>query len=133
MHARIKDIRTSLNMSQTEFAQSLHMTPASISMIESGKRPVTDRLVHNICSEFDVSETWLRTGEGDMFPPPSEEDDDLIELLGALASEDIDPRRKRLVATLCRYVMNMSDSELDGVVALYASLSEAAKDKTAEE
>ncbi len=36
-------------------------------MIESGAKNVTDRVVADICREFNVNENWLREGTGEMF------------------------------------------------------------------
>jgi hypothetical protein len=36
-------------------------------MIEKRHTPVTDKNVKLVCATFNVSETWLRTGQGDMF------------------------------------------------------------------
>lgn len=127
MHSRLKDIRISLGLSQTEFAQSMHMTPASISMIESGKRPITDRLIHGICTEFGVSESWLRTGDGDMFPPPAEEDVDLIEILGELAANDIPPRKKRLMTAIARTICDLPDESLDALADILSTLAKSLK------
>lgn len=31
---------------------------------------ITDRILYDICREFNVNEFWLRTGEGEMFIQP---------------------------------------------------------------
>lgn len=133
MITRIKELRISLDLNQTEFAQRVRLTPQSISMIESGKRPITDRLIHNICNEFGVDENWLRTGEGDMFPPLPPEDDELIEMLGQLSADDMDPRKKRIVSTMCRYVMSLSADELDRLNEIFIALSAALDNKKDED
>ena len=35
----------------------------------NGRRNPSDRLVSDICEKFNISEKWLRTGEGEMFVP----------------------------------------------------------------
>lgn len=40
---------------------------SSISEIENGKAPITERTIISICSKFNVNEEWLRTGNGSMF------------------------------------------------------------------
>ena len=119
---RLKEIRNSLGLTQTEFAKSVHLTPQSISMIESGKRPVTDRLIHNICTEFGVSEEWLRTGEGDMFPPLDESEDDLIEAIGMICSENVDPVRKVLARAAVQLMLEIPD---DAIPAFRKFIAEA--------
>ena len=133
MNTRVKYLRTSLDMSQTDFAQSLHMTSASISMIESGKRPVTDRFIHNLCNEFGVSESWLRTGDGEMFPPPPEEDDELIEAFGFLTAEDVDPWKKRLAKAFLELLSDIPDEAIPHLRRFLSDASAAMEEKKDED
>lgn len=68
---RLKAIRKSLNMNQTEFAQRIGMQQSNLSAIELGRKAVTGRTIKLICSEFSVNEQWLRSGEGEMFSDAS--------------------------------------------------------------
>lgn len=64
MKDRIKKIRKDLNMNQTEFGEAIGTSLAAYSKYETGKviPDKTTRML--ICSKFNVSETWLETGEG---------------------------------------------------------------------
>ena len=42
------------------------------SKIEKGERNLTDRMITDICREYHINETWLRTGEGEMLIPSDE-------------------------------------------------------------
>lgn len=53
-----------LKISQEEFGKKIGVSRFSISNHESGKRKLTERVITDICREFDVNEIWLRTGEG---------------------------------------------------------------------
>ena len=53
-----------LKISQEEFGKKIGVSRFSISNYESGKRNLTERVITDICREFDVNEIWLRTGEG---------------------------------------------------------------------
>lgn len=64
---RLKEIRKTLGMNQTDFAKRLGLTQTAFSMIESGARVLSDKHIKIICSEFGISENWFRTGDGDMF------------------------------------------------------------------
>ena len=68
---RLKAIRKSMNMNQTEFAERLQMKQNSWSQIENEKNPLLDRHVKSLCKEFNVNEQWLRSGEGEMFSDAS--------------------------------------------------------------
>lgn len=67
MYNRIRTVRKALAMNQTEFARQLGLTQTSLSMIESGRNTITDKNVKLICTTFNISEHWLRTGDGEMF------------------------------------------------------------------
>lgn len=66
---RIKDLRKELNLKQSDFANKIGIKQAAISAIEKGIRNVTDRIINDICREFNVNEEWLRNGTGEMFAP----------------------------------------------------------------
>lgn len=66
---RIKDLRKNyLKMTQCQFAERLRLKQNSIAQVEGG-RNTSDQTIQTICREFNVSERWLRTGDGDMFAP----------------------------------------------------------------
>lgn len=67
MNTRISSIRKSLGLTQEKFADRIGLTRNFVWMIEKGDRVPSDRTISDICREFNVSEIWLRTGEGEMF------------------------------------------------------------------
>ena len=67
MNERIKAVRKALDLTMEQFGDKIGLTKASVSRIESGISGATDQTVKSICREFHVSESWLRTGEGEMF------------------------------------------------------------------
>ena len=66
MFKRLREARKFLGLNQTEFAEKIGITQAAYSAIESGSTPFSDKRVKAICAIFDISEKWLRTGEGDI-------------------------------------------------------------------
>ena len=73
---RIKKLRRSLDLTQKEFGERLGVKANTIGTYEIGRNAPIDAVLNLICREFSVSETWLRTGEGEMFnPSPSNEID----------------------------------------------------------
>lgn len=60
-------LRETLGISQEELGNKIGLSRFSVSNYESGKRNVTDRVVQDICREFNINEAWLRTGEGTAF------------------------------------------------------------------
>lgn len=75
MNERIKKLRKCLNLTQEDFSSKIGLSRNFIAQIELEKKKPSDRTISDICREFKVNETWLRTGEGDMFQelPPEDE------------------------------------------------------------
>ena len=67
MNNRIKEIRTVLGLTQVKFSSLVSLSNGYIAGVETDRIPVSDRLVKLVCSTFNVNESWLRYGEGDMF------------------------------------------------------------------
>ena len=66
MNSRIKQLRNYLKLTQKEFGTVIGLR-SSISEIENGLAPITERTIIAICSKFNVNENWLRNGIGNMF------------------------------------------------------------------
>ena len=71
---RIKKVRKSMDLTQADFCQRIGLKRNSISLVESGKRNVSDQTILSICREFGVNEEWLRTGQGPMKPLEPEDE-----------------------------------------------------------
>ena len=67
MNNRIKSIRTTMNMSQQQFAERIGITRSAVANIESGKKSPSELAINAICYVFNVNKKWLYTGEGKMF------------------------------------------------------------------
>ena len=114
MYNRIKKIRQSLKLNQAEFSKLLGMGQSTLGMLEVGKREILDRHIKTICSIFNVNETWLRTGIGEMFIEP---DDSAIEQLAKTYNLDEFDQQLLLTylelpksyrAILKKYILNLS-------------------------
>ena len=64
--SRIKNIRKKHKLSQKEFASSLHISDTLISKIEHDKIPVTERLLQQIASVYNVNIDWLLGNSSNM-------------------------------------------------------------------
>ena len=68
---RIKKVRKDLDLTQQEFANRIGSTQNVLANYETGRRNPSSSVINNICKTFNVSEEWLRTGEGEKFNPKS--------------------------------------------------------------
>lgn len=94
---RVKHLRKDiLAMTQDEFAKSINLSRSNLCNIEVERINVTERVIYDICDTYGISEVWLRTGEGDIYPPKSD-DEELAKMFGELFTPDTDPRIKKAV------------------------------------
>ena len=76
------------------------MKGSSFSLLENGKRNITDRVIRDVCREFNVDYIWLTTGKGEMF-----------------ASDEVE------FARLVDRVMDSEDEFVRGFFKAFASLN----------
>ena len=70
-----------------------------VNLIENGRKTPGDRLVSDICREFNVNETWLRTGEDDPFLPRTR-NQIITDFTADLLREENDSFRRRFIEAL---------------------------------
>ena len=92
-------MRKQLRITQEDLAEKLHMSRSNIANIELGRTRVTERLIADICDRRAVNETWLRTGQGEMFKSRQTEDK-IIEAFGRVVKMPDDAFVKQFVAAL---------------------------------
>jgi DNA-binding XRE family transcriptional regulator len=83
LNDRIKRLRKELDLSQEMFGSKIGIAKTTISNLEKGTFGISDRVVRDICREFNVNEEWLRTGEGEIFVS-KDEDAELAEYVEKL-------------------------------------------------
>lgn len=99
INERLQSLLDALNISKTDFAKKIHVSPAFVSMICSGKSSPSERTIKDICREYGVDEIWLRDGIGEMFRPRTREDE-IVEFCADLLGPDATEDQKKLVANL---------------------------------
>ncbi len=74
MKERIKELRKKMNLTQQKFADRLGLKRQTIAAYEIGNIEPSDSTLLLICREFNVNESWLRNGEGEMHSPVNADD-----------------------------------------------------------
>lgn len=119
MNSRIKKVRRFFDLTQQAFAERIGLKQNTIALIESGKRSTSDQTIYAICREFGVNETWLRTGEGEMMNPQS---DDALENLAR------EKGLSRAEIILIEKFLNLKPEVRRALVDYAVSVSEALRD-----
>lgn len=80
---RIRQIRKYYNLNQNNFAKKLGVTNTAVSKMELGTYNVTNTMQNLICKEYNINQTWLSTGKGEMF---TNNEDDYIDIINRIMS-----------------------------------------------
>ena len=118
MNNRIKEIRKSLNMTQTEFAEATGKTRDSISNLELGRVAPDKTFIELVCRKFGVDEVWLRTGEGKPFSEAPDEDAIVAALSQAMGSS---PSTAKI--RLIRAIAKMPESYFPAIEQMLTALA----------
>lgn len=118
---RLKELRKSLHLTQAEFAKRIGSTQNNLTCYETGRRNPSAAVFHSISREFNANEDWLRTGNGDMFNPMSE-DEELDLYIGHISGSKnkVDMSKKKLIKAICK----LSDEEWEVLKKIIAETQE---------
>lgn len=102
MHERIKELRKTLRLSQSQFAKRLGVTQVTVSTWESGRCPKFAAPM--ICQKFNVNPDWLENGRGEMFVKSRPERETFVESMFAMYQE-LSPERQKLWRVFARRIL----------------------------
>ena len=120
LHERIRDVRKSLKpkTSQSVFAEMLGTSRDTIANYEGGRVVPTDTFIQLLCTKFNVSDEWLRTGAGNMYVKSESS------LVNALASQmNMSAEQRKLMEIF----LTMSDEKRDSVSKAFFDFLDAAR------
>ena len=99
MQRRIKELRQTLKLTQQQLAEAVGLSRNYIALVETGSREPSDRTISDICRVFNVSEEWLRTGNGPMMAVKTRREE-ITELAERLNAEEPDSALLQFAAAL---------------------------------
>lgn len=102
LNERISSVVAMSGNTKTKFAEKINISQPYLSQLCSGAKLPSDRTIADICREFGVSETWLRTGAGEPFMPPSRSEE-MGRLVKSLMADKPEAFRSRLITALLRF------------------------------
>ena len=126
---RIKQVRKACGRTQQSFADAIGLKRNTIANYEIGQVQPSDRTISDICRVFDVSEVWLREGEGEMFLQLSE-NEQLIDVLTKVEMEKDNPFIDMVTAALKSYY-KLSDEKKAAVNELIDGMLAELQEKSA--
>lgn len=101
LNDRISLLIATLNIKKTAFAERLNVSQAFVSQLCSGTKQPSDRTISDICREFNVSEKWLKSGEGEMFISLTK-NQIITDFMGDLIIDEDESFKRRLIEALAK-------------------------------
>lgn len=93
INIRFRELRKNCQKSQTEWGKILGISRPGVCDIEAGRRNVTDKHIKLLCIEpingKYINESWLRTGNGEMFVDVDKEEE-LVSWFSKITRTDFD-------------------------------------------
>lgn len=102
MKDRIRLVRKDAGLNQTEFGKALGVSLSAVFKWESGENELSDAVILLMCQKFNINETWLRTGAGEMHGDKSHEEE-LGAAVAKLMANRPDSFKAAVVAALLRF------------------------------
>ena len=99
MNTRIEQVIAALKIKKVDFANRIGVSQPFVSEMCSGRKAPSDRTISDICREFNVNETWLRTGEGEIFNQITRSEK-ITAFLTEITKEDGDDFKRQFVEVL---------------------------------
>lgn len=127
LNERISSVVAMSGNTKTKFAEKINISQPYLSQLCSGAKLPSDRTIADICREFGVSETWLRTGVGEPFMPPSRSEE-MGRLVKSLMADKPEAFRSRLITALLRF--DADGSEWQVLENIYNSVVADAEKET---
>lgn len=125
MKDRIVSIRKESGLTQEEFGKELNLSQNYVWMLESGKRVPSARTIIDLCKKFQISEDWLRTGEGEMKAPMTKQAE-IAEITAQLFhKEETDPETYNFLIELNKYLLQLDETQMQAVLDMIRKLNAA--------
>ena len=96
---RLRELRKTTGLSQTDFAEKLGCGRGAIKNLEEGKTGISSTFADLICRIYGCNVVWLETGEGEMFREPTV-DEQIAGFVGDVLSDKGDEFQKRVMRIL---------------------------------
>lgn len=130
MNDRIKQIRKKAGLTQIEFGERIGVKGNTVTGYETGLRSPTNAVIKSICEAFSVNETWLRTGEGEMFVQLNHKEKTVRFMADVAKLNGLDPE-EGLIARMIDFLSDMSVEEWKMIATLaerWYQIEKAARD-----
>lgn len=132
INQRIRELRKSLGLNQSEFGARIGLKQSAASKMEQDGSAVVDQNIRLICNTFGVSERWLREGTGDMHAQTRDDyvresaercglGDTFVRIMNSFLSID-EADRAAAYRVITKFAADLMDGTADAEAARTASI-----------
>lgn len=125
---RLIRLRKDLGLTQEKFAQKINISRTGLANIERGENRLTDRIIADICREFEVNEDWLRNGTGEIYKPVADVDLELTSRIAKVLQSDNEFVKNAILLTVIA-MSGMDESQQQGFEKVLIRMAEQAKER----
>jgi transcriptional regulator with XRE-family HTH domain len=95
---RVSQVRKTMGLKQKDFAKIIHVNQSTLSLIETGKRNLSEKNAVLISKACNVNYEWLMYGAESMISSPDEDEQAIVKQI--MASDDAEI--KRMIVEICK-------------------------------
>ena len=125
---RLVFLRKDVGLSQEKFAQRLNISRGALANIEQRTRNLTNRVIADICREFEVNEDWLRNGTGEIYKPVADVDLELTSRIAKVLQSDNEFVKNAILLTVIA-MSGMNESQQQDFEKVLIRMAEQAKER----
>lgn len=100
---RIRELRKALGITQQKFADAIGVKQNTVAQYEMGRNEPIDSVFNLICKEFNVNESWLRDGQGEMFKQMSR-DEETMKCVAEIISDEDKPLKAAFLNAVAKII-----------------------------
>jgi len=109
---RFVKLREEYGPTQGKFGKLFGLTDVSISRMESGQTPISEKHIKSISGVLGINENWLRSGEGPVYKSNKVSDEDAMrEMFRAIS-----PEGRKSVLDYINYVLEKEKKVVGEIV-----------------
>ena len=105
---RLKELRTTLKLTQTELASQIGLKQNTIATYEMGKGEMSEASILSLCRRYNVNKNWLQYGKGEMFIPDDE-------IKGIAQKYNLSPKAEQVLNNFLKMDGKQRDMFIDGL------------------
>ncbi len=126
---RIKLVRKNSSLTMEKFGNQIGVSKSAINLLEKGTNTPSEQSIKAICREFNISEEWLRLGEGEMYTQLGEHEIVMQRLAKVQRATGDEKQFAQFKERLASAILNMDDAGCDAMLQILEDMGYGKKEE----